>query len=81
MKELSGFFTLYITVLGCTADLFHSMCDINLKYKPVNQNLLFSFRGWFWGYEETRGLNVSCLSVQGSASVVAPILLKNTSAQ
>lgn len=41
---------------------------------------LFS-RGWFWGYEETRGLNVSCLSVQGSASIVAPVLLKNTSAR
>uniref|UniRef100_A0A5G2RAY2 GDP-fucose protein O-fucosyltransferase 2 n=1 Tax=Sus scrofa TaxID=9823 RepID=A0A5G2RAY2_PIG len=40
-----------------------------------------SFRGWFWGYEETRGLNVSCLSVQGSASIVAPVLLRNTSAR
>uniref|UniRef100_A0A2I3HQX5 GDP-fucose protein O-fucosyltransferase 2 n=1 Tax=Nomascus leucogenys TaxID=61853 RepID=A0A2I3HQX5_NOMLE len=37
--------------------------------------------GWFWGYEETRGLNVSCLSVQGSASIVAPLLLRNTSAR
>lgn len=42
---------------------------------------LFFSRGWFWGYEETRGLNVSCLSVQGSASVVAPVLLRNTSAR
>ncbi|KAJ7344361.1 hypothetical protein JRQ81_000311, partial [Phrynocephalus forsythii] len=32
-------------------------------------------RGWFWGYEETRGLNLTCLSVQGSASVIAPLLL------
>lgn len=39
------------------------------------------YRGWFWGYEETRGLNVSCLSVQGSASVIAPVLLGNTSAR
>ncbi|XP_037768267.1 GDP-fucose protein O-fucosyltransferase 2 isoform X2 [Chelonia mydas] len=39
------------------------------------------YRGWFWGYEETRGLNVSCLSVQGSASIIAPVLLKNTSAR
>ncbi|XP_047574161.1 GDP-fucose protein O-fucosyltransferase 2 isoform X2 [Lutra lutra] len=38
-------------------------------------------RGWFWGYEETRALNVSCLSVQGSASIMAPVLLKNTSAR
>ncbi|XP_049641427.1 GDP-fucose protein O-fucosyltransferase 2 isoform X2 [Suncus etruscus] len=39
------------------------------------------YRGWFWGYEETRGLNVSCLSVQGSASIIAPLLLRNTSAR
>ncbi|KAM4669127.1 LOW QUALITY PROTEIN: GDP-fucose protein O-fucosyltransferase 2 [Amazona ochrocephala] len=55
--------------------------------RPCIDQLMYSkdkheyYRGWFWGYEETRGLNVSCLSVQGSASVVAPILLKNTSAQ
>uniref|UniRef100_A0A8C9JW21 GDP-fucose protein O-fucosyltransferase 2 n=1 Tax=Panthera tigris altaica TaxID=74533 RepID=A0A8C9JW21_PANTA len=42
--------------------------------------ILFS-RGWFWGYEETRALNVSCLSVQGSASIMAPVLLRNTSAR
>ncbi|KAG8524977.1 GDP-fucose protein O-fucosyltransferase 2 [Galemys pyrenaicus] len=39
------------------------------------------YRGWFWGYEETRGLNMSCLSVQGSASIMAPVLLRNTSAR
>ncbi|XP_040213356.1 GDP-fucose protein O-fucosyltransferase 2 [Rana temporaria] len=39
------------------------------------------YRGWFWGYEETRGLNVTCLSVQGSASIIAPVLLKNTTAR
>ncbi|KAM6260199.1 LOW QUALITY PROTEIN: GDP-fucose protein O-fucosyltransferase 2 [Spheniscus humboldti] len=55
--------------------------------RPCIDQLMYSkdkheyYRGWFWGYEETRGLNVSCLSVQGSASIVAPILLKNTSAQ
>ncbi|XP_058684636.1 uncharacterized protein LOC131574229 isoform X5 [Poecile atricapillus] len=38
-------------------------------------------RGWFWGNKETQGLNTSGLSVQGSASIVAPILLKNSSAQ
>lgn len=42
---------------------------------------LLSSRGWFWGYEETRALNVSCLSVQGSASIMAPVLLRNTSAR
>ncbi|XP_064236306.1 GDP-fucose protein O-fucosyltransferase 2 isoform X2 [Aotus nancymaae] len=55
--------------------------------RPCIDQLLYSqdkheyYRGWFWGYEETRGLNVSCLSVQGSASVVAPLLLRNTSAR
>ncbi|XP_064135640.1 GDP-fucose protein O-fucosyltransferase 2 isoform X1 [Loxodonta africana] len=55
--------------------------------RPCLDQLLYSqdkheyYRGWFWGYEETRGLNVSCLSVQGSASVIAPVLLKNTSAR
>ncbi|XP_058711446.1 uncharacterized protein LOC131587524 isoform X2 [Poecile atricapillus] len=38
------------------------------------------YRGWFWGNKETQGLNTSGLSVQGSASIVAPILLKNSSA-
>ncbi|RMC18330.1 hypothetical protein DUI87_04214 [Hirundo rustica rustica] len=58
-----------------------------INERPCIDQLLYSkdkhgyYRGWFWGYEETRGLNASCLSVQGSASVVAPILLKNTSAQ
>ncbi|XP_030309810.1 GDP-fucose protein O-fucosyltransferase 2 [Calypte anna] len=55
--------------------------------RPCIDQLVYSkdkhgyYRGWFWGYEETRGLNVSCLSVQGSASIVAPILLKNTTAK
>ncbi|XP_036099630.1 GDP-fucose protein O-fucosyltransferase 2 isoform X1 [Molossus molossus] len=55
--------------------------------RPCIDPLLYSqdkheyYRGWFWGYEETRGLNVSCLSVQGSASVIAPVLLRNTSAR
>ncbi|XP_036624849.1 GDP-fucose protein O-fucosyltransferase 2 [Trichosurus vulpecula] len=55
--------------------------------RPCIDQLLYSrdkhdyYRGWFWGYEETRGLSVSCLSVQGSASIIAPVLLKNTSAR
>ncbi|XP_026073405.1 GDP-fucose protein O-fucosyltransferase 2-like isoform X1 [Carassius auratus] len=32
------------------------------------------YRGWFWGYEETRALNVTCLSAQGHASTLAPVL-------
>ncbi|XP_062817655.1 GDP-fucose protein O-fucosyltransferase 2 isoform X2 [Anolis carolinensis] len=49
--------------------------------RPCIDQLMYSmdkhkyYRGWFWGYEETRGLNVTCLSVQGSASVIAPLLL------
>ncbi|XP_062972142.1 GDP-fucose protein O-fucosyltransferase 2 isoform X2 [Elgaria multicarinata webbii] len=52
--------------------------------RPCIDQLMYStdkhkyYRGWFWGYEETRGLKVTCLSVQGSASVIAPLLL-NTS--
>nr|XP_033803177.1 GDP-fucose protein O-fucosyltransferase 2 [Geotrypetes seraphini] len=55
--------------------------------RPCLDQLMYSvdkhghYRGWFWGYEETRGLNVTCLSVQGSASVMAPALLQNTSAK
>uniref|UniRef100_A0A8C4N4N7 GDP-fucose protein O-fucosyltransferase 2 n=1 Tax=Eptatretus burgeri TaxID=7764 RepID=A0A8C4N4N7_EPTBU len=39
------------------------------------------YRGWFWGYVKTRALNFSCLSVQGMASIMVPILQKNTSAR
>ncbi|XP_075463263.1 GDP-fucose protein O-fucosyltransferase 2 isoform X3 [Ascaphus truei] len=55
--------------------------------RPCIEQLMYSedkhgyYRGWFWGYEETRGLNVSCLSVQGSASIISPVLLKNTTAR
>ncbi|KAK1165869.1 hypothetical protein AOXY_G14515 [Acipenser oxyrinchus oxyrinchus] len=54
--------------------------------RPCMERLMYShdkqgyFRGWFWGYEETRGLNVTCLSVQGHASILAPVLLGNTTA-
>ncbi|XP_063789202.1 GDP-fucose protein O-fucosyltransferase 2 [Pseudophryne corroboree] len=55
--------------------------------RPCIDQLMYSedkhgyYRGWFWGYEETRGLNVTCLSVQGSASLIAPVLLRNTTAR
>ncbi|XP_043931925.1 GDP-fucose protein O-fucosyltransferase 2 isoform X2 [Protopterus annectens] len=55
--------------------------------RPCIEKMLYSkdkngyYRGWFWGYEQTRALNVTCLSVQGSASIMAPVLLQNTSAQ
>eukprot|EP00079_Xenopus_tropicalis_P038864 XP_017952635.1 PREDICTED: GDP-fucose protein O-fucosyltransferase 2 isoform X1 [Xenopus tropicalis] len=55
--------------------------------RPCIDQLMYSedkngyYRGWFWGYEETRGINVTCLSVQGSASIMAPVLLKNTTAR
>lgn len=53
--------------------------------RPCIDQLLYStdehkyYRGWFWGYEETRARNVTCVSIQGSASLVASLLL-NTSA-
>ncbi|XP_034510333.1 GDP-fucose protein O-fucosyltransferase 2 isoform X3 [Ailuropoda melanoleuca] len=53
-------------------------CIDPLLYAPDKHEY---YRGWFWGYEETRALNVSCLSVQGSASIMAPVLLRNTSAR
>uniref|UniRef100_A0A8C0UKA9 Uncharacterized protein n=1 Tax=Cyanistes caeruleus TaxID=156563 RepID=A0A8C0UKA9_CYACU len=59
--------------------MFCSLYGVNFKEKPVN--FVFPFWGWFWGKGETRGLSTSGLSVQGSASIVAPILLKNSSAQ
>ncbi|XP_039611253.1 GDP-fucose protein O-fucosyltransferase 2 isoform X1 [Polypterus senegalus] len=55
--------------------------------RPCIEQLMYSkdkqgyYRGWFWGYEETRGLNVTCLSAQGHASIVVPILLRNTTAR
>ncbi|XP_035267827.1 GDP-fucose protein O-fucosyltransferase 2 [Anguilla anguilla] len=51
--------------------------------RPCVERLMYSrdkqgyYRGWFWGYEETRGLNVTCLSAQGHASILAPLLLNN----
>ncbi|XP_078234620.1 GDP-fucose protein O-fucosyltransferase 2 isoform X2 [Pogona vitticeps] len=47
-------------------------CIDQLTYSTDSQNY---YRGWFWGYEETRGLKLTCLSVQGSTSVIAPLLL------
>ncbi|XP_058710685.1 superkiller complex protein 2-like, partial [Poecile atricapillus] len=55
--------------------------------RPCIDHLMYSrdkhgyYRGWFWGNKEEQGLNTSGLSVQGSASIVAPILLKNSSVQ
>ncbi|XP_071942701.1 GDP-fucose protein O-fucosyltransferase 2-like isoform X1 [Antedon mediterranea] len=39
------------------------------------------FRGWFWGYNDVYGLNFTCLSVQGFASILAPMLWENTTAR
>ncbi|KAL4609113.1 GDP-fucose protein O-fucosyltransferase 2 [Arapaima gigas] len=52
-------------------------CIEKLAYAKDKQGY---YRGWFWGYEETRGLNVTCLSVQGHASILAPYLLDNITA-
>ncbi|XP_028847353.1 GDP-fucose protein O-fucosyltransferase 2 [Denticeps clupeoides] len=52
-------------------------CIERLMYTKDKQNY---YRGWFWGYDETRGLNVSCLSAQGHASIMAEFLQENTTA-
>ncbi|KAG1952053.1 GDP-fucose protein O-fucosyltransferase [Pimephales promelas] len=52
-------------------------CIERLMYSKDKQNY---YRGWFWGYEETRALNVTCLSAQGHASILAPFLQNNLSA-
>ncbi|XP_061089395.1 GDP-fucose protein O-fucosyltransferase 2 isoform X2 [Conger conger] len=54
-----------------------------VEERPCIERLLYSrdkqgyYRGWFWGHEETRGLNVTCMSAQGHASILAPFLLQN----
>ncbi|XP_059503047.1 GDP-fucose protein O-fucosyltransferase 2 isoform X2 [Stegostoma tigrinum] len=53
------------------------ICIEGLPYRNDEQGF---YRGWFWGHEETRGLSVACISVQGSASIMVPVLLKNTTA-
>ncbi|XP_016301096.1 GDP-fucose protein O-fucosyltransferase 2-like isoform X2 [Sinocyclocheilus anshuiensis] len=54
--------------------------------RPCIEKLMYSkdkqgyYRGWLWGYEETRALNVTCLSAQGHASILAPVLQNNLNA-
>ncbi|XP_051478701.1 GDP-fucose protein O-fucosyltransferase 2 isoform X2 [Apus apus] len=88
LKKSGGPFIEQIYVLqGYAEGWKEGTWEEKIDERPCIDQLMYSkdkhgyYRGWFWGYEETRGLNVSCLSVQGSASIVAPILLKNTSAQ
>uniref|UniRef100_A0A8C2JBP1 GDP-fucose protein O-fucosyltransferase 2 n=1 Tax=Cyprinus carpio TaxID=7962 RepID=A0A8C2JBP1_CYPCA len=52
-------------------------CIEKLMYSKDKQGY---YRGWFWGYEETRALNVTCLSTQGHASTLAPVLQNNLNA-
>ncbi|PWA31215.1 hypothetical protein CCH79_00002911 [Gambusia affinis] len=47
-------------------------CIEKLLYTKDKQGY---YRGWFWGYEETRARNVTCLSAQGHASIMAPSCL------
>ncbi|KAL7384869.1 hypothetical protein ABVT39_010469 [Epinephelus coioides] len=49
-------------------------CIDKLMYSKDKQGY---YRGWFWGYEETRARNVTCISAQGHASIMAPVLQKN----
>nr|XP_054531006.1 GDP-fucose protein O-fucosyltransferase 2 isoform X4 [Pan troglodytes] len=87
-KESGGPFIDQVYVLQSYAEGWkEGTWEEKVDERPCIDQLLYSqdkheyYRGWFWGYEETRGLNVSCLSVQGSASIVAPLLLRNTSAR
>ncbi|XP_071779234.1 GDP-fucose protein O-fucosyltransferase 2 [Centroberyx gerrardi] len=52
-------------------------CIEKLMYSKDKQNY---YRGWFWGHEETRARNVTCMSAQGHASILAPVLQKNITA-
>ncbi|XP_053733377.1 GDP-fucose protein O-fucosyltransferase 2 isoform X2 [Synchiropus splendidus] len=38
------------------------------------------YRGWFWGFEETRARKVTCMSAQGHASIMVDVLQKNITA-
>ncbi|XP_013395968.2 GDP-fucose protein O-fucosyltransferase 2 isoform X2 [Lingula anatina] len=40
-----------------------------------------AWRGWFWGYEETKAKKLQCLSVQAQASSMKPFLMHNTTAR
>ncbi|XP_061579709.1 GDP-fucose protein O-fucosyltransferase 2 [Cololabis saira] len=54
--------------------------------RPCIEKLMYSkdkqgyYRGWFWGYDETRAHNVTCVSAQGHASIMAPVLQSNITA-
>nr|XP_006113410.1 GDP-fucose protein O-fucosyltransferase 2 isoform X1 [Pelodiscus sinensis] len=87
-KESGGPFIEQVYVLQSYAEGWkEGTWEEKIDERPCIDQLMYSkdkhdyYRGWFWGYEETRGLNVSCLSVQGSASIIAPVLLSNTSAR
>uniref|UniRef100_A0A7N8XV28 GDP-fucose protein O-fucosyltransferase 2 n=1 Tax=Mastacembelus armatus TaxID=205130 RepID=A0A7N8XV28_9TELE len=49
-------------------------CIDKLMYSKDKQGY---YRGWFWGYDETRARNVTCVSAQGHASIMAPVLQNN----
>ncbi|XP_071789096.1 GDP-fucose protein O-fucosyltransferase 2-like isoform X1 [Asterias amurensis] len=44
------------------------------SYQPDGKGL---YRGWFWGYSDVYAKAFKCLSVQGMAGIMAPILLHN----
>ncbi|KAF3843014.1 hypothetical protein F7725_001863 [Dissostichus mawsoni] len=50
-------------------------CIDKLMYSKDKQGY---YRGWFWGYEETRARNVTCISAQGHASIMSPVLQKTS---
>ena len=47
-------------------------------YRPDQDG---AYRGWFWGHSDTYAKAFTCLSVQGMARILAPILLKNYTAR
>ncbi|XP_061548450.1 GDP-fucose protein O-fucosyltransferase 2 isoform X3 [Phycodurus eques] len=49
-------------------------CIEKLMYNKDKQGY---YRGWFWGFEETRARNITCLSTQGHASIMVPVLQEN----
>ncbi|XP_022086415.1 GDP-fucose protein O-fucosyltransferase 2-like isoform X1 [Acanthaster planci] len=47
-------------------------------YRPDEEGM---YRGWFWGHSDTYAKAFKCLSVQGMARILAPVLLNNYTAR
>ncbi|XP_077993934.1 GDP-fucose protein O-fucosyltransferase 2-like [Glandiceps talaboti] len=53
-------------------------CVDNPVYREDSNGV---YRGFFWGYTEAYAKNFKCISVQGFAEILVPLLLKNTTAR